>query len=251
MTIADYSPSEITTAASALTATGIAPEFVLTDESADVILAYCQTVTTSAQWTAADVGVWKRKQLRRLHGQTATYNERVNQLYEELSHHCPTVASAQSWRSYLSVAESVPYSMRVIGYGPSVYIPLLSYPPQVQAAFVQAVIDGHHTDFQRQLFQRNGNGNGNSHTNGHTNGHATYIAPTEDDDDYESDVPFSGSGYNYSPQAQNAIREYESCNDDLPTLSWQAVNDVRALRDYALEFGDEQARELAGKLRWL
>jgi len=238
-TIADYHPTQIEQAAAIVTATGITPGVILTDDSADVILAYCQTVTTSAQWTAADVGVWKRKQLRRLHGQTATYNERVNQLYEELSHHCPTVASAQSWRSYLSVAESVPYSMRVIGYGPSVYIPLLSYPPQVQAAFVQAVIDGHHTDFQRQLFQRNGNG------------HATYIAPIEDDDDYEGDVPFSGSGYNYSREADNAIREYESCNDDLPTLSWQAVNDVRALRDYVLRFGDERARELAGRLRWL
>lgn len=245
MTIADYPPSEITTAASALTATGIAPEFVLTDESADVILAYCQTVTTSAQWTAADVGVWKRKQLRRLHGQTATYNERVNQLYEELSHHCPTVASAQSWRSYLSVAESVPYSMRVIGYGPSVYIPLLSYPPQVQAAFVQAVIDGHHTDFQRQLFQRNGNGHSNGHSNG--NGHATYIAPIEDDDD----VPFSGSGYNYSREADNAIREYESCDDDLPTLSWDAVTTIRSLRDSVIGGEWQRATLEAKALLWL
>jgi hypothetical protein len=249
MNISEYAPADIQAAASVVTPSGIAPGAVLTDDTADIILAYCQTVSTSAQWAAAEVGLWKRKQLKRLYGAgTATYNERVSELYEELSRYCPTVASATSWRSYLSAAESVPYDMRVIGYGPSVYIPLLSYPPHVFATFTQAVIDGHHTDFQRQLFQRNGNGTNGDSTNGDSR--ATHIARMEEQD--IDDVPFSGSGHNYA-NGNGAVTEYEQSRaiDDLPVLTWETLAQVRRLRDCVLCGDFESATAAARALEWM
>jgi len=237
MNITEYEPTAIESAAVAVTATGLTPGVSLSDEMAGAILAYCQTVASSAIWTAADVGLWKRSQLRQLYGfGTAAYNEKIHLLYDELSRYCPSVASPTSWRSYIQVAASVPYQMRVIGYGPSIYSNFLSFSPAAFAAFVQAVQDGNHEEFRNQLLSRPNR--------------ATHIAQMETDESQEDDAPFSGSGHNFTNGA-NHVNEYEQSSAALPVLTWESLADVRALRDSVLVNDWEQARAWAEKVRWM
>lgn len=196
-TLTEIPPAELTVAAASLTWTGIQPDFVLTTENAATLLAYCSGLASAAIWAAVDIGVWRRNKLRQQYTLASdAYNEAVNSLYAELSRRFPSVQSAISWRSYLSVGERIAYSDRVEGAGPSVYIPALSLSPDAWDSFVLAVQEGTHTDFLAQLWGKPVGDRSIASTNGY--------GPHADDS-----VPFSASAPGVYADADEAVQEYE------------------------------------------
>lgn len=243
-TITEIDPSDLATVASPITWTGLAPGYELDNATASDLLAYCGGLSASLSWVVVDVGRWKRTELRRRNAVgTSAYNEAVGQLYRELSGYLPSVESPTSWRSYLNVGDNVAYGDRVEGYGPATYIPVLSYAPDVWRDFVEAVKDGTHQDMLAQLHQRkarldaihiapNGNGNG-------------YHVGTEDD------VPFSGSGHNYS-NGNGPVAAYEDSEVDTDSGDWETLlQDVKILVAAVTDGHWGQAQVIAHRLRWL
>lgn len=241
--ITEVSPAELSTISSTITWTGLAPGYKLTNDNAATLLSYCSGLASAAIWVCVDVGVWKRNQLRRLYTVgSGKYNEAVNGLYAELSEYMPSVQSGVSWRSYLNVGSAVPYESRVESFGPAVYLPALTLEPDAFASFVLAVQEGTHRDFLLQLYGQRVD--------------ARKIAPTASGNGYgppaapDDDVPFSASGPGVWADADEAVMEYEgqSPNDDLPTMSWETMAEVRALVTAVLLERWTEAVEIAEKL---
>lgn len=221
-TLAEVSSADIIVASSALTWTGLEPGYKLSNENAATLLAYCGGLASAAVWVIVDVGKWKRSELRRRYTPGSDeYNKQVGLLYSELSEYWPNIDSATSWRSYLNVADAVPYEDRVEGAGPAVYIPGMTLPPDAWVSFIHSVKEGTHRDFLAQMYGKQVEATRIASTTS-TNGYAPHA---EDDD-----IPYSASGPGVVAEAEEWVEEYENNSDsNLPVLSWSTLAQVRAL----------------------
>ncbi len=218
-TLAETTSTELSAVATCLTWTGLAPNFAITNENASLLLSYCGGLSSATIWVATDVGVWKRDQLRRLYTVGSDqYNEAVGSLYRELSEYMPSVQSGVSWRSYINVAERVPYESRVAGCRPAVYIPALTLEPDAWDSYLLAVQEGEHKSFLAQLYGKRAIGVAQTNGNGH-------VPPDTDDD-----VPYSSSGPGVQAEAPEWVEEYER-DTDYPDsqLDSELMDEVRAL----------------------
>lgn len=241
-TLAEVNPAELSTVSAAISWTGLQPGYTLNADNAATLLAYCGGLASAATWVVCDVGRWKRSELRRRYTVGSDqYNEAVNGLYAELSEYMPSVQSGVSWRSYLNVAERVPYESRVEGFGPAVYLPALTLSPDAWDSFVLAVQEGTHKAFLTGLYGQR----------------ATQIAPTvtaangygphADPDD---DVPFSASGPGVQAEAEPWVEEYEQADDAPPVLSQETWERFQQLVIAVLSKDWNSATWLAEKLEW-
>lgn len=239
-TITEANPTELSAVSTGLTWTGLHPDYKLSDSNAGLLLSYCSGLASAATWVVVDVGRWKRAELRRRYTVGSDqYNEAVGNLYRELSEYMPSVQSDVSWRSYLNVAERVPYKSRVEGFGPAVYLPALTLSPDAWDSFVLSVQEGTHKTFLAGLYGQR----------------ATQLAPTASTNGYSAhdesdDVPYSASGPGVYAEAPEWVEEYEgqSVNDNLPVLSWETLGEIQALVVAALLGHCAEATELAGKI---
>ena len=239
-TITEANPTELSAVSTGLTWTGLHPDYKLSDSNAGLLLSYCSGLASAATWVVVDVGRWKRAELRRRYTVGSDqYNEAVGNLYRELSEYMPSVQSGVSWRSYLNVAERVPYERRVEGFGPAVYLPALTLSPDAWDSFVLSVQEGTHKTFLAGLYGQR----------------ATQLAPTASTNGYSAhdesdDVPYSASAPGVYAEALGWVEEYEeqSPNDDLPVLSWEAWERFQQLVLAVLSRDWNNATWLAEKL---
>lgn len=238
-TLTEVSPAELSAVSTGLTWTGLEPGYKLSNENAATLLAYCGGLASAAVWVIVDVGKWKRSELRRRYTPGSNeYNKHVGLLYSELSEYWPSIDSATSWRSYLNVADAVPYEDRVEGAGPAVYLPGMTLPPEAWASFVHSVKEGTHRDFLAQMYGKQVDATRIAPTNG--NGH---VPPDTDDD-----VPYSSSGLGIVAEAPEWVEEYEQADSSLPVLSHELLTQIQQLVTAVLLERWTIAREIAEKL---